>query len=141
MNALQEVMTFKEATDYLGKSPSYLNNYVATEKLEEGVHYRTAGRVKIILRKVVEKIKGGFKVLTTQESLKIVNECVDTEMTEGCHNDYIEDYSGKLEFYLSNVKADSYIGYLKDNYGVDEMDAFTLQQVIIDTIKEKCRAQ
>lgn len=138
MNALQEVMTFKEATDYLGKSPSYLNNYVATEKLEEGVHYRTAGRVKIILKSVVDKIKGGFKVLTIQESLKIVNECVETEMTEGCHSDYVEDYNSPLEFYLSNVEKDSYIGYLQENYEIDEEDAISLQEEIMREIKAKC---
>ena len=135
MNDLFKVMTFKEATDYLGKSPSYLNNMVATGRLIEGEHYRTAGGSKLVLKSVVDKIKGGFKMLTVAEREDIIKECIETEMTEGCHGDYLEDYNNPLEFYLSNVEKDSYIGYLQDSYSISEEDAISLQEEIISGIK------
>lgn len=56
---LNEVMTFAEAAEALGKSRQYLNDMVKSGWLLEGVHYRSAGRVKIILRSVVDEIKNG----------------------------------------------------------------------------------
>ena len=135
---LFKVMTFKEATDYLGKSPSYLNNMVATGRLIEGEHYRAAGSNKLILKSIVDKIKQGYKMLTVDERENIIKECVETEMTEGCHLDWIEDYNSPLEFYLSEVERDNYIEYLQDNYNVDEEDALSLQKDIIEEIKARC---
>lgn len=56
---LDEIMTFAEATEALGKSSSYLNNMVATNKLVEGYHFRKAGRVRLVKASVVEEIKNG----------------------------------------------------------------------------------
>lgn len=76
---LFKVMTFKEATDYLDRSPSYLNNMVATGRLIEGEHYRTAGGSKLVLRSVVEQIKAGHKTLTVEERENIIKECVEID--------------------------------------------------------------
>ena len=54
---LDAVMTFAEATEYLGKSVSYLNALVKFDKIKEGVHFRKAGRIKLIRRSVVEQLK------------------------------------------------------------------------------------
>lgn len=59
MNVLEEVMTFAEATAYLEKNANYLADMVRAGKLIEGTHYRTAGRVKLIIRSVVDEIKQG----------------------------------------------------------------------------------
>ena len=68
MNILNEVMTFKEATDYLGRSPSYLNNLVKTDKILKGIDYREAGGIKLILRSVVEDIKSAKGVNKKKEA-------------------------------------------------------------------------
>lgn len=54
---------------------------------------------------------------------RIVADAVRTEMSESCHNDYIEDYDNPLDFYKSNAEADSYIGYLQETYRVGEEHA------------------
>lgn len=56
MNILNEVMTFAEATEYLGKSKQYMNDLVKAGKIIEGDHYRAAGRVKLIKKEVVEQL-------------------------------------------------------------------------------------
>lgn len=56
-NKLNEVMTFHEATTKLNRTSSYLNNLIARGELKEGVHYRKAGRVKLILASVVNEMK------------------------------------------------------------------------------------
>lgn len=60
MSVLEKVMTFSEATKYLGKSKQYMNDLVKSGKLIEGDHYRSAGRVKLVKCSVVEKIKNNW---------------------------------------------------------------------------------
>lgn len=67
----------------------------------------------------------------------IVNDCIETEMNEGCHDDYIEDYKTPLDFYLSSVEMDNYIDYLGFIYGIDEEYSNTIQLLVIEKIKEK----
>lgn len=77
MNILQEVMTFAEATDYLGKSKQYMNDLVKSDKLIENVHYRTAGRIKLIKRNIVESIeRGEFKLKEYEKLLIEVKELI-----------------------------------------------------------------
>ncbi len=57
MNILSEVMTFAEATKYLKKHKSYLNDLRKAGKLKEKVHFREAGSNRLILRSVVEELK------------------------------------------------------------------------------------
>ncbi|MGM9543800.1 MAG: hypothetical protein ACI3T9_02325 [Romboutsia timonensis] len=59
MKKLEEVMTFSEASEYLEKSPQYLNDMMNAGYLLEGLHFRSAGRVKLVLKEVVDKIKDG----------------------------------------------------------------------------------
>lgn len=61
MSVLNEVMTFAEATAYLGKSKQYMNDLVKAGKLVDGVDYRCAGRVKLVKKTVVDLLKGNPK--------------------------------------------------------------------------------
>jgi hypothetical protein len=67
----------------------------------------------------------------------LINELVEMEMDESCHNDYPEDYNNKLEFYLSNAEMDSYINYLTDNRNVNEEEAMEIQKSVISEIKRR----
>lgn len=53
---LSEVMTFKEATDFLGKYSNYLNILATKGKIIEDIHYRQAGGCRLILKSAVENI-------------------------------------------------------------------------------------
>lgn len=57
MDILYEVMTFAEANEYLGKSNQYMYDLVKANKLVEGKDYRVAGRVKLVKKEVVERLK------------------------------------------------------------------------------------
>lgn len=57
MKALNEVMTFKEANDELGKHHQHINYLINAGKLVEGVDYRKAGRIGLITREAVERLK------------------------------------------------------------------------------------
>lgn len=70
---------------------------------------------------------------------KIINELVEIEMDEMCHDDYPEDYDSKLEFYLSNAERDSYIDYIKDRYDRIE-DAEEIQEEVIAEIERRYEA-
>ena len=56
-NPLYEVLTFAEASSILDKAPNYFSELAKKEKLIEGIDYRSAGRQKLVLRSVVERIK------------------------------------------------------------------------------------
>lgn len=65
---------------------------------------------------------------------------VDTEMDEGCHLDFIEDYDSEVAFYLSEVTKDSYIELLKgkfDNLTLSNNALSIIQDEVIDRIKNK----
>ena len=63
MSILDEVITIAEGNELIGKGRTYLNDMIAAGKLLEGCHYRNAGRVKLVLKSVVEKIKRGESVM------------------------------------------------------------------------------
>lgn len=64
---------------------------------------------------------------------------VETEMSEGCHTDYFEDYETELDFYLSNVDTDGYLDYLSDEYpNLCETELEDIRAEVIRIIKEKC---
>ena len=68
---------------------------------------------------------------------KIINECVEIEMDEGGHIDFVEDHESELDFYLSNVIADDYIGYLKESFGVTEEEASDIQYEVEKEIRNR----
>lgn len=41
-------------------------------------------------------------------------ELAETEMCEGCHMDYVEDYETPLDFYLSDIEKGDYIEYIEE---------------------------
>lgn len=63
MNILNEVVTIAEGNELVGKGRTYLNDMIAAGKLSEGIHYRNAGRVKLVLKSVIEKIAKGESVM------------------------------------------------------------------------------
>lgn len=72
---------------------------------------------------------------------EMINELVEIEMDEGCHDDFPEDYDNKLEYYLSNAEQDSYINYLLDNNKADnEEEAEKLQDAVIAEINRRYEA-
>lgn len=56
-DALDNVMTFAEATEELGCATGYLNSLVKRGVLVEGKDFRKAGRVCLITRKKVKSLK------------------------------------------------------------------------------------
>lgn len=62
MNLLNEVVTIAEANEMIGRGRTYLNDMIAAGKLTDGCHYRSAGRVKLVLKVVVDKIKSGEQI-------------------------------------------------------------------------------
>ncbi len=56
-DALDNVLTFSEATEELGCAAGYLNSLVKRGVLIEGEDFRKAGRVCLITRKKVESLK------------------------------------------------------------------------------------
>ena len=58
---LYEVYTFAEATKMLDMSPAFLNKLVKQGKLINNIHYREAGRNKLITKEAIirlAKIRG-----------------------------------------------------------------------------------
>lgn len=68
---------------------------------------------------------------------------VETEMSEGSHNDFIEDYDSYEDFCLSNVSRDSYLEYLEEvikndlNKELSKNELITIQNDIIKEIKNR----
>lgn len=68
---------------------------------------------------------------------------VETEMSEGSHNDFIEDYDSYEDFCLSNVSRDSYLEYLAEvikndlNKELSTNELMTIQNDIIKEIKNR----
>ena len=56
---VKDVMSFTEACEYLGKSPSYFNNLVNTNKIIKDVDYRVAKGSKLVLTSLVKQIEQG----------------------------------------------------------------------------------
>ncbi|HDJ1466745.1 TPA: hypothetical protein PPO51_002489 [Clostridioides difficile] len=77
------------------------------------------------------------------EQLKetIVNELYEIETSEGCHDDYIEDYETEVDFYLSNVKSDTYETYVKEYCSIEHDISISNEQVfeIIELLTDKIR--
>lgn len=71
------------------------------------------------------------------------NQLVETEMSEGSHNDFIEDYDSYEDFCLSNVSSDSYLEFLEELIKNDLNKEFskeiliTIQNDIIEEIKNR----
>ena len=53
---LYEVYTFAEATRMLNMSPAFLNKLVKQGKLIKNMHYREAGRNKLITKEAIIRI-------------------------------------------------------------------------------------
>ena len=68
MNILDEVMTFSEACQYIGKGPAYFFHLAKTGEIKEGEDYRVAGGSKLILKSVVEKYRYGSRAAAEQQS-------------------------------------------------------------------------
>lgn len=81
-------------------------------------------------------IKREYDIKITTDDLF---ELVETEMNEGCHEDYIEDYETELDFYLSNVKQDSYISsYLSEQFDdLNTDDLINIANAVELEIKER----
>jgi hypothetical protein len=101
-----------------------------------------------------KKKKGGDRMNKEKElvlikDLKEINEeiileLVNTELDETCHFDYIEDYTSKLSFYLSNVSRDDYVNYylpyFLEYYNIEcSKEVYVeLQAKIIELIIDMC---
>ncbi len=103
-------------------------NQASGEKL-----FRIASALGCSMEDLLEDTQFIKDYITSQ----IVNEAVETEMNEGCHLDYIEDYESPLEFFLSNAKADSYISYLESRFHISKEKANHLQVIIIKEIENR----
>ncbi|MCC0752650.1 hypothetical protein KGF47_18180 [Clostridioides sp. ZZV13-5731] len=72
----------------------------------------------------------------------VVDELYEIETSEGCHEDYIEDYETELDFYLSNVMSDTYETYVKEycseNFDIAISNELTFKIIddLIDKIKD-----
>ena len=66
---------------------------------------------------------------------KIINELYEIETNGGCHEDYVEDYKTKKDFYLSNVICDDWIGYVTGNFGVTKEEAENIRVEVIQKIE------
>jgi len=71
---------------------------------------------------------------------ELINQLVETEMNEFCHDDSPKDYGNKLAFYLSNAERDSYIDYIKSIYNATTEDATEIQTQVIAEIKRRYEA-
>jgi len=71
---------------------------------------------------------------------ELINQLVETEMNEFCHDDSPENYGSKLEFYLSNATLDSYVEYIRSNYKVTTEEAIKIQAEVITEIKRRYEA-
>ena len=92
--SIKDVMSFTEACEYLGKSPSYFNNLVNTNKLIKDVDYRTAKGSKLVLTLVVKQIEQG--VFNTNERFMSLDQLNDLELT----GDYtLEDNGMSGQYY------------------------------------------
>lgn len=71
-----------------------------------------------------------------------INDLVETEMDEACHDDNIEDYSTPEEFYLSSAVRDDYVDYVidrMDDTRISQSLALEVQEMVIEEIKNRCR--
>lgn len=73
------------------------------------------------------------------ENMKKIMELVDIEIDEGSHDDYIENYNSKLDFYLSNVLKDSYITHFLPLHfdNLNESELIAIQEKIIEEINNR----
>lgn len=67
----------------------------------------------------------------------LTNMLVEIEIDPGSHDDYLEDYSSELEFYLSSAGYYDYPNYIVSNFPVNEDEAYELQQRVVDEITNK----
>lgn len=93
-------------------------------------------RLSLVLGCKMEDLLENTKDIENDILDRFSNDAVETEMNEGSHSDYIDDYSSPLDFYLSNVELDSYISYLENTYSVNEESATLLQRLISDKIRK-----
>ncbi|HBE9444644.1 hypothetical protein [Clostridioides difficile] len=83
-----------------------------------------------------------MKNVTKQQIEKIINELYEIEVNEGCHEDYVEDYETEVDFYLSNVKSDTYEVYVKEycsnhyDVSISSELAFEIIDDLVDKIKD-----
>ncbi|ENY8540209.1 hypothetical protein OKR33_17010 [Clostridioides difficile] len=83
-----------------------------------------------------------MKNITEQLKETIVEELYGIENNEGCHEDYIEDYETEVDFYLSNVKSDTYEVYVKEycsnnhDISISNELAFEIIDELIGKIKD-----
>ena len=69
---------------------------------------------------------------------KVINECIEVEVSEGLHTDSIDNYDSPVDFYLSNIvgtKKEEYIEHLKEYYVLNQKDAEYVYNEIIRIIK------
>lgn len=83
-----------------------------------------------------------MKNITEQLKETVVDELYEIETSEGCHEDYIEDYETELDFYLSNVMSDTYETYVKEycsnehDISISNEQTFEIIDDLIDKIKD-----
>ncbi|MGL5328546.1 MAG: hypothetical protein ACRDD7_04700 [Peptostreptococcaceae bacterium] len=96
----------------------------------------------IISKPNKEYVEGDFSDCDTLVFKSEINDLVETEMDESCHDDGIEDYDSQEEFYLSNATKDSYVDYVidrMDDTRISQSLALEVQEMVIEEIKNRCR--
>lgn len=75
---------------------------------------------------------------------EITKKMADIELDPQTHGNDIEDYENEQDFYMENVRADSYEEYLKNNLSDEEKathDIVQLWKAIENLINENCRPE
>lgn len=69
---------------------------------------------------------------------EIIKECIEIELEEGLHLDTMDDYSTRLDFYLSNIvgeKKEEYMNHLVEYYGLSNSLSSYVYEEVVDYIK------
>ena len=93
----------------------------------------------------IELQKGKLTVEITKLQVEIQKMAIPEEEEEtgrvigfATHNDYVEDYETDLDFYLSNVKEESYLKYIKerlDTRKISDNLAYYIRDAVIYEIE------
>ena len=60
-NILDEVMTMQESAQYIGITEGAVRNAIRNNRLKEGIDYKRAGRIIIVLKSSIEREWGRGK--------------------------------------------------------------------------------
>lgn len=89
---------------------------------------------QVIMKKDIGKIAVNGQIVYESD----IDDLVETELTEGCHDDYIGDYESEIDFYLSNARKDTYKEYIKnilDDVRLNNEALNIIQEEVIKRIK------